>query len=88
MSLIIIWASFILLISMFPELNFSYYLFLNLLILIITWVHNAAKPLQISFNVFLLFSSFPSFIICYITLIYGNFLLITFLFYILSFKIV
>ena len=79
MSLIIIWASFILLISTFQELNFSHYLLSNFLILLITWVHNTIKPLQISFNVFLLFSSFPSLIICYITLIYGNFLLITFL---------
>ena len=81
MSLVIIWASFILLISTFQELTLFYYLLSNFLILIVTWGYNITKPLQISFNVFLLFSSFPSFIICYITLIYGNFLLITFFYH-------
>lgn len=78
MGLIIIWISFIILVSAFQELNLVYYLLSNFLILLFTCLHNFIKPSQVSSNVFLLFSSFPSLIICYITLIYGNFLLVTF----------
>lgn len=77
MNLIGIWISFIILVSAFQELNLSYYLLYNFCILLFTYLHNSKNPSQISFNIFLLFSSFPSLIICYITLIYGNFLLIT-----------
>jgi len=82
MSLITLWVSFIILVSIFPELNLFYYLLYNFLILLFTLIHNYIKPSQISFNAFFLFSSFPSLIICYITLIYENFLLITILEYI------
>ena len=78
MNLIYTWISFVIFVSAFQELDMFYYLLYNFLTLLFIYLYNFKTPSQISFNVFLLFSSFPSLIICYITLIYGNFLHITF----------
>jgi hypothetical protein len=78
MSLIVIWINFIIVVSTFEELSLFYYLLYNFSMFLFLYVHNSMKPSKISFNIFLLFSSFPSLIICYITLIYGNFLSLTF----------
>nr|YP_010247935.1 hypothetical protein LK283_mgp18 [Pseudo-nitzschia delicatissima]QTJ30080.1 hypothetical protein [Pseudo-nitzschia delicatissima] len=75
MNLIIIWISFTILISTFKELDLSSYLMYNLWALVLIYIFNHLKPSQISLNIFVLLSSFPSIIICYIILIYSSFLL-------------
>jgi len=77
MSIIIIWVSFISFISMFQKLDLPYYLLSHFLTLILTCIHDYAKPSQISLKIFFLLSSFPNITICYVTLIYGNFLSVT-----------
>jgi len=76
MGLVIVWLSFIILMSTSQELHsFDYFLF-SVSALLLTCVHNFIEPFQISSNVFVLLSIFPNVIICYIILIYGNFLFI------------
>jgi hypothetical protein len=77
MNLMVIWVGFIIFISIFQELNLLHYLFFNILILWLTYLYNLIKPLEISPKIFILFLSVPSMIICYITFIYNNFLLVT-----------
>jgi hypothetical protein len=77
MNLMVIWVGFIIFISIFQELNLLHYLFFNILILWLTYLYNLIKPLEISPKIFILFLSVPSIIICYITFIYNNFLLVT-----------
>ena len=77
MNLMVIWVGFIIFISIFQELNLLHYLFFNILILWLIYLHNLIKPLEISPKIFILFLSVPSMIICYITFIYNNFLLVT-----------
>ena len=77
MNLMVIWVGFIIFISIFQELNLLHYLFFNILILWLIYLHNLIKPLEISPKNFILFLSVPSIIICYITFIYNNFLLVT-----------
>jgi hypothetical protein len=77
MNLMVIWVGFIIFISIFQELNLLHYLFFNILILWFTYLYNLIKPLEISPKIFILFLSVPSIIICYITFIYNNFLLVT-----------
>jgi len=74
MNLIIIWIGFTVLISMFKELDLLSYVIYNFWVLVLIYALNLLKPSQIPFNIFLLLSSFPSIIICYLILIYGNFL--------------
>lgn len=74
MNLIIIWIGFTVLISMFKELDLLSYVIYNFWVLVLIYALNFLKPSQIPFNIFLLLSSFPSIIICYLILIYGNFL--------------
>jgi len=77
MNLTVIWISFIFFVSVFQELNLLNYLLFSVFILWFTFINNLIKPSQISSNIFFLFCSVPSAIICYITFIYENFLLIT-----------
>jgi hypothetical protein len=77
MNLMVIWVGFIIFISIFQELNLLHYLFFNILILWLTYLYNLIKPLEIPPKIFILFLSVPSIIICYITFIYNNFLLVT-----------
>ena len=79
MNLLIIWSSFIIIVSRFKELNLLHYLLFNILIFWFTYFYHFFRPLSISSTTFILFFSIPSLIICYITFIYGNFLLITFI---------
>ena len=78
MNLMVIWVGFIILISIFQELNLLHYLFFNILIFGFTYLYILIKPLEMSPKNFILFLSVPSIIICYITFIYNSFLLITF----------
>lgn len=78
MNLIIIWIGFIIFISIFQELNLLHYLVFNISIFGFTYLYNLIKPLEMSPKNFILFLNVPNIIICYITFIYNNFLLITF----------
>jgi hypothetical protein len=78
MNLIIIWIGFIIFISIFQELNLLHYLVFNISIFWFTYLYNLIKPLEMSPKNFILFLNVPNIIICYITFIYNNFLLITF----------
>jgi len=77
MNLVIVWISFIVFISIFQALNLLDYLLFNISIFCFIYLYNSIKPLRISFKTSVLFCSVPSVIICYITFIYKNFLLIT-----------
>ena len=72
----ILWIGFTILMSTFQKLDFFYYFIYNFWLLLFTYIHNYITPSRTSFNTFLLLSSFPSFVILYIILIYENFLLI------------
>ena len=78
MNLIIIWVGFTIVVSTFYELDVLQYFMYNLSLLLFTYLHNSVTPSKIPFNVFILLSSFPSFVILYIILIYENFLFIDF----------
>jgi len=76
MILIVIWVSFTILMSTFHKFNLFYYLIYNFWLLLLTYLHNWITPSKISFNTFLLLSSFPNLVILYVILIYENFLFI------------
>ena len=77
MNLIVVWVSFIIWMSTSHELNLVYYFIYNFWLLLLTYLYNRVTPSKISFNTFLLLSSFSSFVIFYIILIYENFLFIS-----------
>ena len=79
MNLIIIWIGFTITVSTLHGLDVLHYFMYNLLLLLLTYLYNLVTPSKISFNVFVLLSSFPSFVILYVILIYENFLFIDFL---------
>lgn len=79
MNLIIIWIGFTITISTFHGLDVLHYFMYNFWLLLLTYLYNLVTPSKISFNVFVLLSSFPSFVILYVILIYENFLFIDFL---------
>lgn len=79
MNLIIVWISFTIIISTLHGLDILHYFMYNLWLLLFTYLYNLVTPSEISFNVFVLLSSFPSFVIFYVILIYENFLFIDFL---------
>lgn len=79
MNLIIIWIGFTITVSTLHGLGVLHYFMYNLLLLLLTYLYNLVTPSKISFNVFVLLSSFPSFVIFYVILIYENFLFIDFL---------
>ena len=74
----IIWIGFTIVVTTFHELDVLHYFMYNLSLLLFTYLHNSVTPSEISFNVFILLSSFPSFVILYVILIYENFLFIEF----------
>ncbi len=77
MNLIIIWVSFILLISFVEEFNYYSYILFSILMFIFTYVFNRFKPTVISLRIILLLFNIPITVFWYIAFVYNDFLSIT-----------
>jgi len=77
MNIIVIWVSFILLISFVEEFNYYYYLLFSIFMFIFTYTFNKFKPTIIPIRTALLLFNIPITILWYIAFVYNDFLSIT-----------
>lgn len=74
MSLMLVWVSFIVLVSLSNELDqFNYFIFSGFMFYF-TYVFNKIKPLYLPSHIVILLLTIPSFILGYVLFVYNDFL--------------
>ena len=73
MNLVIIWVSFIYLMTFSKELDESHYLLFNASMFYITYLYNQIYRYRITVKTLLVLFTIPSFIFWYVTLVANNF---------------
>ena len=74
MSLIVVWVSFIVLMTFCKDLDQSHYLLFSSSMLYLTYVINKVQSFELTVRGLLLFLSIPHLIFGYIAFVYNNFL--------------
>ena len=74
MSLILVWISFIILMSFSEELDQSHYLLFSGSMLYFTYLYNKIIPIYMSIKITLLLVNISSLILWYIAFVYNDFL--------------
>jgi len=77
MNLILIWSSFILLMSFSEELDQYYFYLFSISMFYSTYIYNKIRPIRMPMRLIIIFFNIPIIILWYMAFVYNDFLSIT-----------